>query len=531
LIFRWQLCKVKKAIDRTLSAQAKNFQQLTSGVGTGDVFMVNVIFHCTSTYHIFIATFMSFRYYHEDRVILSLDSYLWNTTKDHMVYSDETFWECVEVISDNSAKGISEQVDAILRKHTPSTLHIFNCGYESSRAYFCQASSGVSIELTDEGLGSYNLKEIWCDAVRFEFKRVSRLWLLAPSLSLDDDFPFPKCLIELETLFEDAVHLQSYLCAANRLFGYSPKAIHTVTYFDRYFTSENTLPSCFERMFLSCLTETLSGYDFAVKSHPSENKHLRRMKYKKEIKFYEDEIVPWELIVLNQPNNKMIIVSINSSPLITTKLLPAVSKNAVLSISVLRMIEDYIDPSELYILPLIEKYNAIHPESPVLSATNPYELQKVINAYLGSQNTISQYMGLFEGNETLWLKNEYLKYSRVFGNLVQRTELTFVFDDGDFSTEYLFSNLLDPVVKETIWVADGKSRSVCSVTIVCAAHLTLNTQEIIFVCQDEMVKAHKNQVVDSDSNTSVITCNQDILGVAVCLHHVVPIFPFDYVNV
>lgn len=377
---------------------------------------MNNLFICNSSYQILISAIMCELYYGKDNNTLLFDEYLYNTISKIMSSTYNTFFENIVCAHSQSLK---KDISILFSKYNYDRIHIFNWGNSCSR-YIYETYSSEFIAL-DEGLGSYRLFDIWNDQ-GIDLLKLNTVYLLDPSLSSDYEYGLNIKSIDVYNLISTQSRWEIFLRKVNRLFGYNPINSPSVIYFDRYFVSENTLPYVYEQFFLNQLLRILASYDYGIKIHPSESNELAKLRYGiHSNNILENTVVPWELVLMNRDKDKpLVLLSINSTPIILSKYWGILLNIPITSITLIDLVRDYIDQQELYIEPLVDHYNAIHPENSVLRAKNFYDVESKLEIAFSSaeRNVLSSPVNNFDQYELSWLRSQIKMYSKLFGNLI-----------------------------------------------------------------------------------------------------------------
>lgn len=374
------------------------------------------VFICNSSYQILISAIMCELHYSKDQNTLLLDEYLYNSASKTLNLSSNAFFKRTICLSSDS---FIHDISILFENCNFDRIHFFNWGNACSRYIFNNYNNSEFIAL-DEGLGSYRLFDIW-SSQGIDLLKLKTVYLLDPSLSTDFELRHNIKEIELNTLVSNKLRWKAFLEKANGLFGYKPNKMPSIIYFDRYFVSENTLPYVYEQFYLKQLLKVLSPCDFGIKIHPLESIELAKLRYGKYSRnILKDSVVPWELVLMNITQKTLVLLSINSTPIILSKYWGNLLDISITSISLIDVVKDYIDQQELYILPLIEHYNAIHPETAVFRARSFYEVESQISLALSpdKRDILTNQENSIEREELTWLKFQIKKYSKLFGNLV-----------------------------------------------------------------------------------------------------------------
>lgn len=382
---------------------------------------MNNIFICNSSYQILISAIMCELYYKNDSNTLLLDEYLYNSVSGTLDLSSNLFFKNALYIATDS---IIQDISKMFAKSNYGRVHLFNWGNACSR-YIYENYNSEFIAL-DEGLGSYRLFDIW-SSQGIDLLKLKTIYLLDPPLSTDYKYGFNIQEIDLYSLISNKSRWETFLTKINALFGYKHDDYPSVLYFDRYFVSENSLPYVYEQFFLERLLKILTPYNFGIKIHPSESITLAKLRYGiYSHNILKNTVIPWELVLMNKPRETLVLISINSTPIILSKYWGRLLDISITSISLIGLVKDYIDQQELYILPLIEHYNTIHPETSVFRAKNFYDVASQLSLTFSPEerNTLISPDYLIEQNELSWLKSQIIRYSKLFGNLIAIVQLS-----------------------------------------------------------------------------------------------------------
>ena len=381
---------------------------------------MNIIFVCNSAYQVLIAAILCRAAYGDFHCFLAMDEYFFRTFAPHADFSRNPFFDKIVCLRDAS---LSKDVDDLLALQ-PVTIHLFNWGNECSRLIYNRCACPV--DLTDEGIGSYQLKKMWAP-FDVDFSKLRCIHLLAPVFSQDQSLGIPIRRIPLDEVFSDPTGKTCFLKQINRLFQYSPARLPDIVFFDRYFVSVNSMPTSFERYFLTQVMAILRPYRYYIKIHPSESVKLSQYRYRGlNPQFCETPHVPWEVILLNILSQKpMVLVSVNSTPIVLSKLLASSMNVRVESICLLDIAKQYLDEDERFVETLVKAHNLRYKDSPIICTSSFEEFGRVLrdipflNAEIPGQD-----MDIVPFQETEWLRKQYLWYSKTFGNMLDTVDLT-----------------------------------------------------------------------------------------------------------
>lgn len=397
---------------------------------------MRIIFACNSAYQIFISAIVSELKYNHCQKYLLLDEYLWEMIKNTYNFKDNDIFNKTMVIPSN----ISENhIKDLLLNFNPDIIHIFNWGNSFTKMIY-QLSNSLII-LLDEGIGSYSIYKIW-GKQGIDFDKINEIWLLQPELSTDNKFLNKIRKLNIEDLIYNYKRKKYILNKLNTFFNYSYTDISHIVYFDRYFVSENTLPFTFEKKYLSELNSLTNDYTISIKIHPSEDIKLAEYRYKDfNMKIIKNTCIPWELELLNfSSENKIIVVSINSSTLLTSKMWSKILNISIESICIIDIVKKYINTQELVIEQIVDRYNSIYNSDPIYKISNFGQLQSILN----NENIDYINNNLDKRLENNWLLEEYRSFFQKIGNLLVVLKL-YILDENQNKLyyDYAFFSLLD----------------------------------------------------------------------------------------
>lgn len=425
---------------------------------------MKIIFVCNSSYQILIAAMMRQLEYHDAFTVLAMDAYFYDTMVNQCEPADNPFFDRIVCLHDAS---LSEDVDRLLSIQ-PDKVHLFNWGNDCSRLVYDRCRCPV--EVTDEGIGSYQLQKMW-NHRNVDLSRLSGIWLLVPEFSQDQELGIPIRRIRIADLFANEENRNLFLWQINRFYRYTPEVLPDIFYFDRYFVSGNMMPTSYERQILLHLVPILNSYDFCIKIHPSESFKLAQYRYRGlDVRFFENTRTPWEVILLNHLSHRpLMLISVNSTPVILSKLIASALDVQIEAISLIDMVRDYVDPEERFIETLLEAYNNSFPETPVHRVSALLQMAEILGntAFLQPVHAAAPIAVSEDLSEAQWLRQEYLWYSKTFGNLLDTTEISLWATDGSLLySDYLFYAWRDGHVALNFRVDAPVAENACSLKLV-----------------------------------------------------------------
>lgn len=389
---------------------------------------MRVVFVCNSSFQILVAAMLRRLHYPKDNIVLALDEYFYHTLVSCCNLSDNRIFDEVCCLRDANLRA---DVDSLL-SITPDKVHLFNLGTECS--CLVEEMCSCSVEMTDEGIGSYQLQKMWKDQSD-KLMKLKAIWLLAPEMSQDYSLGIPIRPIRIAELFNRKKDRDGFLKEINHFFNYDPEEIPDIFYFDRYFISANMMPTSFERLYLFQLTCILANYKSCVKVHPLESIKLAQYRYRNlGIPLFRNTRTPWEVILLNHLSIKpIVLVSINSTPIILSKVLASALDMRVEAVCLIDWVKDYVDPPERFIETLVDYYNQINPTTPIFRIKSAEDLSSVLESFSFLHCVKEKCINITEkssNSERDWLLKEYLWYSKTFGNMLDTVRIAFEDPDG-----------------------------------------------------------------------------------------------------
>ncbi len=382
---------------------------------------MTTVFVCNSAYQVLISAIMCATEYASSENYLAMDAYFYHTIQGHYQIDGNPFFIDTICLNDDTLDKDVDQVISLL----PDKVHLFNWGNPCSRLIYEKAT--CPIEITDEGIGSYQLQKMWLHR-GVSFSKVSCIWLLVPELSQDTILNIPIKKLPVEALFSCESQRIWFLEQINRLFRYIPSHIPDVIYFDRYFVSGNMMPTSTERAMLAQLIPLLQPYDYCVKLHPSENVQIAKYRYRDlPAPFFVETRVPWEVALLNlSKKQRLVLISVNSTPIVLSKMLSLVFDIQIESICLIDIVKEYVNLEELFISPLVDAFNCQFPQDPIIRVSTFPALHTVLARTLDTNDKVNIKVPSSETvfTDVDWLRNEYLWYSRAFGNLLDTVKLS-----------------------------------------------------------------------------------------------------------
>ena len=483
--------------------------------------MRKILFICNSSYQIMISAIMKELEYGNDECYLALEDYLYRNTIEQMNFKKDFFNEvfCVKDLE-------VPQFIEFIRASQVEKIHIFNWGNECSKRFFYAMSE--KIELLDEGLGSYQLNEIWRKE-GIDLEKVAGMWLLFPEL-LSQKYNFPIYKIGLSRLCYNGRINSEFIKKLNYLFNYNTSEFSDIIYFDRYFVSGNMLPTTYEKHYLQQLISIVSGYNFIVKIHPSEYIGLAEYRYRDfNVRLYTETIVPWELVLINSFNKKtFILISINSTPIILSKLWAQELNCNIESICLLDIVREYIDKEECYIDPLIAEYNK-NANDKIYCVGSFFELKELLSKFNLSKTSLNNKITLSAQNELEWLRTEYISYSKMFGNLIEILKVA-IYDSFEemIAEHYVVYSLKDVIVNRLINVELDSRYNSGTIVIALSKHNIVTCKNVL------KIVLYKNNIIveqldlNNNENEYVLnfTNNFDLINIQFEIRY--PIFTFEY---
>lgn len=394
-------------------------------------------FVCNSAYQLMVAAIVKEIFYQSDETVLFLDNYFFRKIVKGCNFEEQSFFDNIVVAPKKiTGKYCNDTLDGL----DLDILHFFNWGTDLSRMLYEIADTTVIV--LDEGMGSYRIGDIWKSEILLE--KISEVWLIAPELSVDTWENIRVKKIPLGDIYTKPDLYNSLIEKLNRLFNYEPNELPDVIYFDRYFLSENTLPKEYERKIIEKIVDIWRDRHIGIKIHPSEDLNLAKYRYLGiNVEFLTNYCTPWELMLF-QAKKEMTLISINSTPIVYSLLLAGELGIDISSICLINVVSNIVDEQELYIIPLINKYNEVYLEKPVLMINCISELER-----LGSDNnmpvTLCEGDKLFSYNE---LEIIFKEHCSKLGNFLDAINVVWKKDE-DEGNVYEFYSLLDEKIDRT----------------------------------------------------------------------------------
>ncbi|ORX23124.1 hypothetical protein BVF91_07515 [Thermoanaerobacterium sp. PSU-2] len=295
---------------------------------------MNIYFSCATSFHIFVSYILAKTLYKDDKNFIFIPNHLSNLVDIYKRLDKIKIWDKVVLIDELSGENmrIENQLIEIMTNYKIDILHYFTWGTKYSRILFnLVKNKKVKIILTDEGIGTYMIKEAYEEWTKsniienntVDLNRIDEIWLFDPDCYVSK---LKKTLrkIEFENIISDPNSSVEMCNELNYIFNYNYKKFSSdIIFFDQYIGALDEKNVIDEKIFLNLLFEYIREFKLIVKKHPNES-FIKYFGFNVEI--LDDNDVPWELICFNIIINNgyidnMILISYFSSAVFNTKML------------------------------------------------------------------------------------------------------------------------------------------------------------------------------------------------------------------
>lgn len=248
---------------------------------------MNILFCCTSMFHLFVTVFICQKYYsgQEYKKTLVLLSHMHAMCKLAKTLEKTGLWTDIVIIDDEGKEHayINQQLDKPVILQT-DIFHIF--GFEYTSFFISHAIPEDSkIIFTDEGYSTWDILR-WIelqyhredfDGKEFPLHKVSGVWMFDPKLSKNNFCGNISGLNVKESIQQDEFRelFYSYLVqiwplaknVADRLKG-------NIVFFDSYFTQLGWISAELDNYILNEIMHAAEGETIIIKRHPNDSLSL-----------------------------------------------------------------------------------------------------------------------------------------------------------------------------------------------------------------------------------------------------------------
>ena len=349
-----------------------------------------VVYYCYGPQTVWISTVMSETVYADYNNIAIIREEL---AKDYNL--DAGFFDKIYTTRQEAGtEDLIEEVRGIISKDNPDVFAIFTWGGDSNLRIYESLPDDLKVVLIDEGTSTYNYVNHMRIAVGdIDFSRIKEVWLLDPMYSLNNK-TVDEHLIPIDSLLKNQLMLKKYLDKINRFFGYKEFEFDEIVFFDNYLTQAGYISGDCYDLFINNLLTLLGEKTITVKKHPLENDKTFDFKYKGyKVNKYENNNLPWEIVVLNYVYNRFyegisslfprVLIGTNTSALITTQQILSLFDLDYPIFFLNRILHDWL-PDKVNITELVlEKYKCVFSERRTYIPETWGELAEELGQYVG----------------------------------------------------------------------------------------------------------------------------------------------------
>lgn len=395
------------------------------------------VYYCVNVYQTLILTIMIELYYRDYKNVVVIEQSLAEKLNLDFLYTFAD--EIIVLTAEASEYEIRNQFLQIYKKDNVKMFGMFTWGINGAYIYN-GIPKDVKVVLLDEGVSTCEYKKYMSCAVGdIDFSKIKEVWMIDPKISQNDK-TVPEYRIALEQLFTNEERFGKYLEVVNQLYGYQHEELKgDVLFFDRYLVQLNRIPIKYERFMLESLVKMAGNKCLCVKPHPSEEKGLAEWRYRGlPVTFYENQSVPWELVVLNciyHFNDKeeisgfpQVLMATNTTTLFITQTLLQTIGVEIPVIYINKVINKYLREVEVVAEKTLEEYKHVYKERKIFLPESWDELYGVLTQSLCLAPE-AEILEEIRAKEIKVLSEEYRKTLKVEGSLLQRVYLEASFED------------------------------------------------------------------------------------------------------
>ena len=354
---------------------------------------MNILFCCTSMFHLFVTVFICQKYYsgQEYKKTLVLLSHMHAMCKLAKTLEKTGLWTDIVIIDDEGKEHayINQQLDKPVILQT-DIFHIF--GFEYTSFFISHAIPEDSkIIFTDEGYSTWDILR-WIelqyhredfDGKEFPLHKVSGVWMFDPKLSKNNFCGNISGLNVKESIQQDEFRelFYSYLVqiwplaknVADRLKG-------NIVFFDSYFTQLGWISAELDNYILNEIMHAAEGETIIIKRHPNDSDEYKYKDINYEI--LDDNNIPWEVInLLTERENIPICITCSSNVVLNGRIIWGDYKTPI--ILLFKIYEDYsnIRPSYAF----AEKYMEVYGNQGIYIPETFSELSEIIRKLRGAE--------------------------------------------------------------------------------------------------------------------------------------------------
>lgn len=354
---------------------------------------MNILFCCTSMFHLFVTVFICQKYYsgQEYKKTLVLLSHMHAMCKLAKTLEKTGLWTDIVIIDDEGKEHayINQQLDKPVILQT-DIFHIF--GFEYTSFFISHAIPEDSkIIFTDEGYSTWDILR-WIelqyhredfDGKEFPLHKVSGVWMFDPKLSKNNFCGNISGLNVKESIQQDEFRelFYSYLVqiwplaknVADRLKG-------NIVFFDSYFTQLGWISAELDNYILNEIMHAAEGETIIIKRHPNDSDEYKYKDINYEI--LDDNNIPWEVInLLTERENIPICITCSSNVVLNGRIIWGDYKTPI--ILLFKIYEDYsnIRPSYAF----AEKYMEVYGNQGIYIPETFSELSEIIRKLRGEE--------------------------------------------------------------------------------------------------------------------------------------------------
>lgn len=432
-----------------------------------------IYFCATSVFHLLMIIYLleiEYKDSTQDKTLILLD-HVTNLIRCYPKIKNSGLWNdviCVHT-DEETTENIAKQLDQI-EFQKGDKLHIF--GKEFVSFYLLnKAEKKATCILTDEGvMADVNIKnrikidylEEWFQGRTFDFSCLDELWLIDARVSENDEKIKIKDLKMQEVLKQKDIR-ERYVSKLELVFPRKDcvAKIPQVCFFDVYYLQiYHCISEEFEQYLLEQLVDKMSGYDFAIKTHPDEPNYEKYRNVKQKV--YKDSYIPWEVLRFYEtecPHKKRIIISYSATGAIYHDKLLFDDGTQIIFLN--RIYEKFCtNPIDTYnILP---QFTKIYGEENVYFPESFTELEEIVSLILKKEPQSFE-LNAFEKEQHEYLEyfTEYYKKNWELKPSLNNYTTLLTLEDGHYKT----------IAEQKIYTVDGKFKFIFQVTINTKKHI------------------------------------------------------------
>lgn len=267
-----------------------------------------VCFSCITSLHVFTSYVLSKTVYKDNYKIIMLSNLIKNVVEAYNRIKLSDIWDEVILIDETKPQFQLE----IINWKKVGALHYYSWGSPYNSILFDYISDRTKVILTDEGISTYEIKEV-AELLNapVDFDRISEIWLYDKRLFMSS---MDKPLKDIEfKKYIDSDLKYTFCKELNYIFNYKHKdEKFDIVFFDQHLYKSGMLSMNQEKYLLLNIMMVLDNLEVIIKKHPTDDIE-KYYNYNITNKVYEQD-VPYELIHLN---NYVYGVKINKSVYMT----------------------------------------------------------------------------------------------------------------------------------------------------------------------------------------------------------------------